>query len=118
MNLQTIGFDLIDENDKKDFDKIFEEYSERIQKKLKNISSFTIHLKEYNKEGARKKFCVYIHILAPTRVAFKAEAFDWDFKRTLHKAFNKIEQEIEHKFHLSDEHQTRESFKKTIKEGK
>jgi len=38
MNLQTIGFDLIDENDKKDFDKIFEEYSERIQKKLKNIS--------------------------------------------------------------------------------
>ena len=101
--LQTIGFDVLEERDKKDFEKLFNEYSVKIQRKLKNISSFAIHLKEYEKDGLRKKFSVPVRVVAPTRI-FEADAANWDFKRTLHKVFNKLEQEIEHKFHVSDEH--------------
>ncbi|MBI4116997.1 hypothetical protein HY449_04615 [Candidatus Pacearchaeota archaeon] len=101
--LQTIGFGVLEERDKKDFEKLFNEYSVKIQRKLKNISSSAIHLKEYEKDGLRKKFSVHARIVAPT-IIFEADAANWDFKRTLHKVFNKLEQEIEHKFHVSDEH--------------
>ena len=101
--LQTIGFNSLEEQDLVDFHKLFSEYSQKIERKIKNAVSFSIHVKEYKKLGARKKFSIHIRAVAPTRI-FEGEAWDWDFNRTLHKAFKNIEQEIEHKFHVSDEH--------------
>jgi len=34
----------------------------------------------------------------------EADAVDWDLNRTFHKVFRKIEEEIEHKFRVSDQH--------------
>ena len=100
---QTIGFDSLDERELAHFDKLFSEYSKKIERKLKKISAFIINVKAYRKSGSRKKFSVHVRVVAPTKI-FEAEAYDWDFRRVLHKVFNKLEEEIEHRFRVSDEH--------------
>lgn len=101
--LQTIGFNSLEEDDLADFQKLFSEYSKKIERKLKKISSFVINVRAYRKSGSRKKFSIHVRVVAPTKI-FEAEAHDWDFSRVLHKVFNKLEEEIEHRFHVSDEH--------------
>ncbi len=101
MEIQTKGFELLDENEKRDFNELFEKYSQKIERKLKGISSIVIHLKEYRKLGSRKKFSIHAKFVYSGKM-FEADAFDWDFKRTVHKIFRKIEEELEHRFHISD----------------
>jgi|SRR3989344_1102447 len=101
VNLQTIGFEILTEKTKNEFQKIWEEYSKKIERKLKNVEDIKIHLKEYSK-GGKAKFSV--HLLASySGKSMEAEAVDWDLNRAFHKVFNKIEQEIEHLFHVSDQ---------------
>lgn len=101
VNLQTIGFEILGKKSKNEFQKLFIEYSKKIRRKLKNIDSFKIHLKEYSHEG-KIKSSIHASVSYPGKI-IKAEASDWDLKRTLHKVFNKIEQEIEHTFHVSNQ---------------
>ena len=101
INLQTIGFEILTEKTKNEFQKLWEEYSKKIERKLKNTESIRIHLKEYN-AGGKTKFSVHV-LINYSGKSMDAEAVDWDLNRTFHKVFNKIENEIEHTFHLSDQ---------------
>ncbi len=106
VELQTKGFEILSEKTRDEFQKIFDEYSKKIEHKLKNLESFRIHLKEYN-HGGKTKFS--IHILANySGKSLEADASDWDLKRVCHKVFNKIEQEIEHAFHVSDQNKRKD----------
>ena len=102
-HIQIVGLELLDKIEKEDIKKLAEEYFIKIQRQLKNIESVVIHIKEYNKEGNRKKFSIHIRAIAPEHI-FEADAADWDFKRTIHKVFKKLETELEHHFHGSDQH--------------
>jgi len=103
--LKTKGFEILAPKTKEDFQKLWEGYSKKIERKLKNIESVRIHLKEYS-PGGKTKFS--IHMLANyAGKSMEADAFDWDLKRAFHKVFNKIEQEAEHRFHVSDQHKRR-----------
>ena len=101
--LKTKGFDALTPKTKEDFQKLWEEYSQKIERKLKNIESCKIHLKEYS-PGGKTKFSIHV-LVDYAGKAMEADASDWDLNRTFHKVFNKIEQEVEHKFHVSDQHQ-------------
>tara|TARA_Y100000310_G_scaffold293646_1_gene323388 strand:- start:267 stop:602 length:336 start_codon:yes stop_codon:yes gene_type:complete len=101
--ISTKGFEVLEEQDKLDFDKLINEYAVKIERKVKNLDNFIIHLKEYKKLGNQKKFSIHVRIADSYKV-FEADAADWDFKRTLHKVFNKLDSEIEHRFHTSDQH--------------
>lgn len=96
--LQTIGFEILNENEKEEFSKIYEEYSNRLSQKIKNIELIKIHLKEHNYkeevQDKKKKFSISISVRISGRI-IESEAFDWNFKRTLYKAFKKIEQRLE-----------------------
>ena len=100
--IQTKGFEVLEEKDNLNFNKIIEEYSRKIERKLKNLNSIVVDLKEYKKLGNKKKFSIHVRIADSYKI-FEADAADWDFKRTLHKVFNKLEKEIEHRFHVSDQ---------------
>lgn len=102
VNLQTINFDLLNEQEKEDFQKLFNEYLKKIERKLKNINYFIVHFKEYEKDGKGKKFSIHVKIISSAKT-IEADTFDWDFKRAVHKVFNKLEQEIEHRFHVLDQ---------------
>lgn len=101
--IQTKGFDILEEQDKIYFDKLVNEYSAKIKTKLKNADTFVIRLRGYKVEGRRKKFTIQVRIADSYKI-FEANASDWDFRRTLHKVFKKLETEIEHRFHVSDQH--------------
>lgn len=102
IDLKTIGFEVLTENTKNEFQKLWEEYSNKIERKLKNTESVRIHLKEYS-PGGKTKFSIHA-LVSYAGKSIEADAYDWDLKRTFHKVFNKIEQEIEHTFHVSDQH--------------
>ncbi len=104
--LQTIGFEILTEKTKGEFQKIWEEYSKKIEYKLKKIEKIKIHLKEYN-PGGKTKFSIHA-VVSYSGKSLDAEAVDWDLKRAFHKVFNKIENEIEHIFHLSDQNKNKD----------
>jgi hypothetical protein len=112
--LETIGFDVLSEKDKKDFQKLFSEYSRKIQRRLKNIEKIRIHLKEHNYKNEikdkNKKFSIHALVIYSGKT-IEADAFDWDFKRALHKVFRKIEEATEHAFHISNQHKNQKSTK-------
>jgi ribosome-associated translation inhibitor RaiA len=108
--LETIGFDVLTEKSRGDFQKLFRGYAEKIEHKLRNIELIRIHLKEYNYRGdiadKRNKFSIHALVKYAGKI-IEADAHDWDLKRALHKLFKKIEEEIERVFHVSDQHQKR-----------
>ena len=101
--IQIIGGEQLDKTEKEDIKRIANEYFTKIQRQLKNIESLIIHIKEYNKQGTRKKFSLHIRAIAPTRI-FEADAVEWELHKALYKAFEKLETELEHHFHTSDQH--------------
>ena len=96
------GDDLLNRDEKVILDKLTDEYLNKIQRKFQN-SLLEVHIKVYDKDGQRKKFSLNVHLIS-TKGNIDASDADWDFSRVLHKVFNKILNEIEHRFHISDQH--------------
>jgi len=103
--LQTKGFDLLTPKTKEEFQKLWENHSAKIERKLKNTESCKIHIKEYS-PGGKTKFSIHVMIKYAGK-ALEADSVDWDLKKAFHRVFKKIEQEAEHMFHISDQHQKR-----------
>tara|TARA_Y100000034_G_scaffold133940_1_gene200977 strand:- start:204 stop:590 length:387 start_codon:yes stop_codon:yes gene_type:complete len=103
VKVKTAGFNVLGDGDRGDFDKLFNEYFGRIQRKVSNISEMIFHLREYKKDGKREKFSLHTRIALPNKV-IEADGFDWRFKKAVEKSFKKLEEEIEHRFHLKGHH--------------
>lgn len=101
IKLETVGFEALTQSTKDGFLKIFEEQSEKIERKLKGIDSCKVMLKEYT-HGGKTKFSMRVTANYAGKT-LEAEASDWDLRRTVHKVFNKISEEAEHLFHISDQ---------------
>ena len=101
--IEITGLDILTEEEKKLSDKLLNEYYPKIQRQVKNIITLKVHIKEYEKNGERKKYSINIKVINSTDV-FEANAHDWDFARTMHKVLKKIETEIENRFHPSEQH--------------
>lgn len=64
-----------------------------IEQLIKNEVSFKVNIKEYSKEGKRKKYSIHFEAIS-TGKKFATEAFDWDLKKAIHKAFYNLANEI------------------------
>lgn len=102
--IQIIGIKELDEFELPLVNKLANEYYQKIQRELQNVTSVVIHVKCYEKEGKRKKYSIHVRVIAPTRIFESSKAQDWDLARTLHKAFRDIERELQHKLHTDDQH--------------
>ncbi len=101
--IRYVGLDGLNQEEKAILNKLSTEYFQKIKRLTKNITSIIVHIKLYNndgKEDKRKKYSIHVRALAPTRIFESTKAADWDFARTLHKAFNDIEHEIKHKMKI------------------
>ena len=89
------------EEEKQVLNTLANEYYDKIKRALKNECSVKIDVKEHGKvdDNPDKKVRYDIHIVAvtATKLRFESSAEDWDFARTVHKAFKEIERQIEHK---------------------
>ncbi|HZX44054.1 MAG TPA: hypothetical protein VFF28_00045 [Candidatus Nanoarchaeia archaeon] len=93
-----IDADKIPEDDKATIQKIASEYIPKIQRVFKDKIMVKLH---YKKHGERK-YDLRVVINCPDK-KLEAQESDWNLRRTLHKVFENIEREMEHKFKLSDQ---------------
>jgi len=128
MDIKTIhakGVESLSERQKQVVNRLLNEYYPRIQRQLKNITSFEVDIKKYEKaapskgkekdtnkkrkkgvfvkSGKDKKYSFNIKVVGPAGI-FKGDYADWDFTRVIHKVMNKVMNEIEQKMHSSDQH--------------
>ncbi len=96
--IQYIGAQNLDAQKKEVLDKLSTEYHAKIKRALKNVTSLIIHVKVHEKGGKAVKFSVHAKAVAPTTIITSTKASDWDFARTLHKAFKDLENQIEKRF--------------------
>ena len=105
IHLQTKGFEILTPKTKEEFQKIWTDYSKKIERKLKNTEVCKIHLKEYS-PGGKTKFSIHI-MMKYAGKSLEADSVDWNLKKAFHKVFKKLEQEAESIFHISDQHKKR-----------
>ena len=96
--IQFIGVSDLNAEEQAIVNALSTEYYQKIKRSLNNLTSLAVHVKVHSKEGSKKKFAIRIRAIAPTSIIEAKLAHDWDLARTLHKAFENIEKEIEHKF--------------------
>lgn len=96
-NIQIIGIENLDDFEKAIINKLVNEYYPKIQRSIKNIVSIVLHIMAESKGGKRKRFTVKLRVIAPTRI-FESSAEEWDLVTALHKSFEEILHEIEHRF--------------------
>lgn len=96
--IQYVGAQKLDAAKKRTLDKLSAEYHRKIKRALNNITTLIIHIKTYEKEGKAVKYSIHVKAVAPTVIFTSTKASDWDFARTLHKAFTDLENQIEKRF--------------------
>jgi ribosome-associated translation inhibitor RaiA len=106
-NLQLKGVDALSENEKKEVEEILNDSYEKIKRKTKTDFLLKVVVKGYSKnpenKEKRKKYSVQAQISGAVR-NFEASANDWDLRKVLHMVVQKLEQEVEHAFHSSEQH--------------
>ena len=91
--IAIVDADRISEEDKSAMIKIAADNIPKIQRVFKDPISLKLH---YKKHGTRK-YDIRVAVNSPDK-KLEAQESDWDLKRTLHKVFENIQREIEHKF--------------------
>jgi hypothetical protein len=101
--IEFVGLPDLDEDEKRILNTLSTEYYQKIKRTLKNVTSLVVHVKKYKKQGKKHKYSLHVRAIAPTRAFESTKAADWDFARTLHKAFKDLENQIKHKLHSDDQ---------------
>lgn len=106
-NISIKGIELLNESEKYEFDKVLKKHHEKIKRMIDNEFFLKIVIKEYSKnkdnKEKRKRYGVSVEISGEIP-RIEASDEEWDFNKVLNRVFEKIEIEIEHKFHLMDKH--------------
>ncbi len=95
-NIQFIGLSDVKlaVSEKESFQKVASNESFKLQRLVHNDFKLIIHLKSYDKDGARQKFSVTMRLDYPGRLV-EATAVDWDVITALRKAFDGTKNEIQ-----------------------
>lgn len=100
--IQIVGMhEIKDEFEKATINKLANEYYQKIQRALNNITPVVLHIKRHSK-GGKVKWDMRVRVVAPTRI-FEAQESDWDLARSLHKVFKNIERELQHKLKVDNQ---------------
>jgi len=102
--IQFIGVHDLETDEQVEVNKLATEYYEKIKRQLKNILGLKVHIKVYEKEGARKKFSIHLQTRSPTFTFESSKAADFELAKALHKAFQDLQHQIQHQKHSDDQH--------------
>jgi ribosome-associated translation inhibitor RaiA len=81
---------------------ISEEFFEKLKRYSKKIDLFDVHLKCHKKEGNVKRYILGIRVVLDGN-DFDTDVEDYDLKEGIRKAIKKIQNEVEHRLHISDQ---------------
>jgi len=96
--IQYTGLDQIEAKEKAILDTLSTEYFGKLKRGVHNELKLNVHIKKSKSPNGRALWSIHIHANAPTQAMISDKAEDWDFARTLHKAFNDLETQIEKKW--------------------
>lgn len=100
--VEIIGLDLLNESEKNDANRLIEEGFKKLKRKLKESSRLKIRIKVYSPEGNKGKFSLNFELFFGSS-HFQADSVDWDFAKSVHMGYEKLGNQVEHKFHVSDQ---------------
>ncbi len=96
------GIKELNEEEQSIVNKIVNHKLEKIERQIKNDFSLTALVKAYEKDGKQKKYSVDF-TLQIGKHYLKSKDTDWELAKALNKGLEKIQTEIEHKLHVSDQ---------------
>ncbi|MCK9595823.1 hypothetical protein M0R19_01420 [Candidatus Pacearchaeota archaeon] len=102
MTIEIIHAEILTEQERKIAHKLFDEYYLKIKRMIKRDFLLKVHFKEYEKAGKNKKYSLNCEIFFSGKM-INSSSWDYDLARAIHKTLKKIETEIEHKFHSSEQ---------------
>lgn len=103
MAVEMTKVEILDEKEKETANRLIGEYYSKIQRMLKTDILLKIHFKEYDKDGKKKKYSINVDAIFSGKM-INSNSWDYDLARAIHKSMKKIENEIEKKFHTSEQH--------------
>lgn len=83
--------------------KILNNFHPKIQRIVKAPLSLKLYVKEYEKDGKGKKYSTNLEIRFSGK-KMTSSSFDYNLSKAIRDSLTKIENEIEHKFHSSEQH--------------
>ncbi|MEA2036666.1 MAG: hypothetical protein U9O94_04105 [Nanoarchaeota archaeon] len=95
--VQLVGIDDLKGGEKHLLRKFANEYVEKISKLVNNEVSIKLHVKVRSKTGKQHQYVIKVMVRSAAG-NFESEESDWELKRTLHKVFTNIENQVKHKF--------------------
>ena len=106
-NIEVKGGEQLNENEKFELNKLIDAYDEKLKRKTKSEYVLKLGVKKYSNkknegQDARAKYSFHGVVKGQTH-AFEASSVDWNFNRAIHKLFEKLMTEIEHKYHSSEQ---------------
>ena len=112
-NLEIRGIELLTDAEKFELNKEIENYGEKLRWKTKSDFAIDLQIKIHSKkkddkDNKRRNYSLHAKVTGETQT-FEASADDWEFNKAIHMIFDKLLNEIEHKYHSSDQ---RSSMKK------
>jgi hypothetical protein len=99
-NIVIKNIEILTGEEKQILSQLLAGYYPKIQRLVKTELSLEIQIKEYDKEGKKKKYSLNSKAIFAGK-AIKSDSWDWDFARAVHKAMRKLETEIGHKFKIT-----------------
>jgi hypothetical protein len=98
--IQFVGVNELAPEEQELVSRLSTESYQKFTRLMKKIEQMVVHIKTYENEGQKKKFALHIRVKAPTSAIIEScKSHDFDLARALHKAFDDIRVQIEHKFH-------------------
>lgn len=103
--VEVKGEEVFSLQEKEEFRRILDKNVEKIKRMVNNDFYLRVSIKEYGKNleknRKRKRFSINAE-LSGEIPKIDASSIEWDLNKALHVVFNRLEEEIEHKFHISD----------------
>ncbi len=104
-SIQIKGLEGLEESEKKVLNELIQKHLEKIKRMLNNDFFLKIAVKVYSKDKEnkqkRKRYSLDLELTGEIPRIF-ASAEEWDLNQSVHLAFGKLSNEIEHKFHVSE----------------
>lgn len=82
--------------------KLSTEHYEKIKRMIPNLEQMVVHVKCYENDAQakKKKYSLHVRVKVPSASIIEScKSHDFDLARALHKSFDDIRAQIEHKFH-------------------
>ncbi len=104
--LQLNGLEVLTPIEQKAVTSIAEKAADKFDRELNNDFLLKLTVKQSgavkDNPDKKKKFSVKAELSGP--IMFESSAEEWDLKKSVHSAIEKLDYEIEHKYHTTNQH--------------